>query len=307
MGKTNEIAKQTIISLMRGVVPERTAEIDGLWLKYNPAIILVNDSKKVTLKADADHIEFDAKTMDVFWMLGFGGWKAIEAYAPLVIISVATGQTVINLISQDQGLGEVERNYKERRAAAQSLIDAEDTALASWPPDLPRPSANRNAVDDPQYSVAYDLTCIAAAFAFFHEFRHVMLARDKTNPLSLPEEEMACDVWAREFMTVKLESYAEAHGHSYHGVLRKRSMGLALATLILNEITPVWDHGGNRQYFSVASRLQALLDNTPLPANDHFWNFAASLLIGIIRQKNIPLDPPVLSAAELTRYLVEKL
>jgi hypothetical protein len=84
-------------------------------------------------------------------------------------------------------------------------------------------------------------------------------------------------------------------------------MGLALAALILHEITPVWDHGGNRQYFSVADRLRALLENTPLPRNDHFWILAASLLIGIFRQKNIPIDAPAMSAAELAAYLLERL
>ena len=83
-------------------------------------------------------------------------------------------------------------------------------------------------------------------------------------------------------------------------------MGLALAALILHEITPVWDHGGNQLYFSVADRMQAILDNTPLPENDHFWVFVASLLIGIFRQKHVPIDAPPMSAYELARYLIAK-
>jgi hypothetical protein len=303
----NVSPKQAVIFLMKGAAPERTDELDRLWTRYKPAVVLVDDAKRITMKADKDHIEFDAKTMDVFWLIGFGGWRAIECYAPLVIYSAATGQSVADLIRDDHGLGDVERDFKERRAAAQTLIVAENSSSAPWPPDLPRPSANRDAFDDPQYKAAYDLTLLAVAFTLFHEFRHVMLERDEIRPTDLREEEMACDVWGREFMTVRLEEYAKLHGHDYHAVLRKRSMGLALAALILHEITPVWDHGGNRQYFSVAARLRALLDNTPLPRNDHFWIFAASLLIGIFRQKNIPLDAPAMSAADLARYLLERL
>jgi hypothetical protein len=48
-------------------------------------------------------------------------------------------------------------------------------------------------------------------------------------------------------------------------------MGFALAALVLHEITPSWDHGGSQEYFSVATRLQAILDNTPLDENDELW------------------------------------
>ena len=113
-----------------------------------------------------------------------------------------------------------------------------------------------------------------------------------------------CDVWAREFMTARLESYAKANGHDYHKVLRQRSMGLALAALILHEITPVWDHGGNNAYFSVGLRLETLLKNTRLPSDDHFWVFAASLLVGIYRQKGTRLDVRPMPPRELAEHLI---
>jgi hypothetical protein len=245
--------------------------------------------------------------MEVFWLIGFSGWKAIECYSPIVLVSAATGQKVHDLIKADHGLPEHERAYKERLAAAQTLIDAPDPARAPWPPDLPRPSANRDALDDPQYKAAYDLTLLAAAFTLFHEFSHVILDRDGVRHSDRREEELACDVWAREYMTVKLAEYAQAKGHNYQEVLLKRSMAFALDALILHEITPVWDHGGNEQYFSVRVRIEALLENTPLPESSHFWVFTASLLLGILRQKHIPIDAPILGARDLTRYLIAKL
>jgi Peptidase U49 len=299
--------QQTVIALMLGAVPERKDEIETLWTKYNPDVLLVADAKRVTLDADKDRIRFDTKTIDVFWLIGLSGWRAIECYSAAVLLSAASGKTVAGLLEIDEELGAIERNYNERRAAAQALIDAAESALAPWPPDIPQPSADRNALDDAQYRAAYDLTCLAVAFTLLHEFRHVMLDHDTTRPNDLREEEMACDVWAREFMTSKLASYAQEHGHDYSAVLRKRSMGLALATLILHEITPVWDHGGNQSYFSVADRMKAILDNTPLHENDHFWVFAASLLIGIFRQKNVAIGAPSMNARELARYLIDKL
>lgn len=299
--------KEVLISHMTGTVPERNDEIVSLWGQYNPDVIIVENARRVTLNADKHRIAFDPKTMEVFWLIGFGGWRAIECYAPHVVCSAASGQTIADLMLADDGLADVERAYKERRAAAQTLIDAADPASAPWPPDLPRPNASRDAFDHLQHKAAFDLTCLAVAFALFHEFRHVMLDRDNQRPEDRREEELACDVWAREFMTAKLAAYAKANGHDYHEVLQKRSMGFALAALILHEITPVWDHGGNNQYFSVAARIEAILDNTPLPEDNHFWNFAASLLIGILRQKNVPIDAPVMSAQALARYLLAKL
>lgn len=292
---------------MIGCVPERKDKILSLWNKYDPEVILVDDAKRVTLNATKDRIKLDAKTMDVFWLIGFGGWRAIECYMPHVIYSAASGKTVSELMQNDEELADVERDYKERRAAAQTLINSANSASAPWPPDLPRPSADRNALTDPQYQATFDLTCMAVAFAVFHEFRHVMLDRNNERPQDLREEELSCDVWARSFMTANIAAYADDHNHNYSDVLRKRSMAFALAALILHEITPVWDHGGNSAYYSIAVRLQTILDNTPLPDNDRFWIFAASLLIGIFRQKGFPTDAPAMSSKALVNYLIARL
>lgn len=116
---------------------------------------------------------------------------------------------------------------------------------------------------------------------------------------------MQADVWAREFMTVKLAEFAKGHGHSYLEVLRKRSMGLALAALILHEVTP--QYGGNCDYFSIKTRLTTLLHNTPLPEDDHFWCFAASLLVGVFRQRHITFSPSPMTARALAEHLLDKL
>lgn len=299
--------KEIVIATMTGAVPERREEITAMWEYYSPKVIIAQDAKHITLNANKERIKLDAKTMEVFWLIGFSGWRAIECYSPHVICSAASGQKVETLIQDDDDLAAVELAYRERRAAAQTFIDAADPTTAPWPPDLPRPNPNREAFTDPQYQATFDLTCLAVAFALFHEFRHVMLDYDGQRPQDLREEEIACDVWAREFMTAKLATYARDHGHGYHEVLRKRSMAFSLAALILHEITPIRDRGGNAAYFSVATRLQTILANTPLPNDDHFWVFAASLLVGIFRQSGRDINAPSLQAQALTNYLLAKL
>ena len=299
--------REIVINLMKEAVPERAKEIDDLWKKYSPEVVLVENVCRVTLNATRDRIAFDTKTMQIFWLIGFSGWKAIECYSPHIIWSAKSNQTVTALIKDDANLDDVERAYKERRASAQDLIDAKDPSLIPWPPDIPEPSESRDAFTDPQDKSAFDITCLALAFAFFHEFRHVMLDIDNVRHGDAREEELDCDVWARNFMTAKIADYARDNGHDFNEILRKRSMGFALAALILHEITPSWDHGGNQQYFSVATRLEAILDGTSLPDNDHFWNLAASLLLGIFRQKNIPIGACPMNARELTRYFISHL
>jgi hypothetical protein len=294
-----------IKALMKGATPERSDEIDALWVKYHPKVVVADDGPGITLDATKDRIKFNPKTMDVFWLIGFSGWRAIECYSPLVVLSELFGKPLTDLFDDDSDLPEVERNYKERLAAALRLIDERDVNAAPWPHDLPRPSSDRNVIADPQYQAAFDLTSLAVAFTFLHEFRHVMLDFDDQRPKDRKEEELQADVWAREFMTVKLGDYATAHGHNYHEVLSKRSMGLALAALILHVITP--QHGGNCDYFSIKTRLTTLLHNTPLSDDDHFWCFAASLLVGIFRQRHLAFSPPPMAARALAEHLLNEL
>lgn len=300
------LSPESIIqTLMKGAVPERANEIDALWSRYHPRVVVVGDRSGITLDATRERIEFDPKTVDVFWLIGFSGWRAIECYSPHVIISASYGMTLQELFDEDDELPEVERAYKERLTAARNLIEQRDADDAPWPDDLPRPVSDRDALDGDQHRATFDLVQIAIAFAFFHEFRHVMLDFDKARPSERPEEELQCDVWAREFMTAKLEGYARDHKHGYHEVLRKRSMGLALAALILHEITP--KHGFNPHYFSIKTRLTTLLAETKLPDNDHFWRFVAALLVGIFRREHHAFAPPPMAARPLADHLLNLL
>jgi Peptidase U49 len=232
--------ENTMMMTMIGAVPEREAEIRSLWQTYNPNVIVVN-CDRFTLDATRERIKIDVKAPDIFWLVGFCGWHAIEAYTPDVICSAATGTPVADIMRVDNGLADVERDYKERIAAARSFITAANVTETQWPPDIPRPSSDRYALDNDQYKAAFDLTTSATAFILFHEFYHVILDKDCKRPHDRREEELACDVWAREFMTIKLEAYAKAHGFDYHQVLQRRAMAFVLAALILHEITPEWN------------------------------------------------------------------
>jgi hypothetical protein len=299
-------AQTDLMNCMIGAAPEREAEIRQIWRDYAPKVI-VEDLGGMTLNANRERISIDVKMFDVFWLIGFSGWRAIETYIPSVITSALTDQPIATVLQQDTGLPNEERAYKERIAAVHAFIRSSDARVVAWPPDIPQPTPSREGLFDEQHKATFDLTLSAVAFTLFHEFRHVMLDRDGERPCERTEEELACDVWAREFVTVKAAEYAASKGLCYAVVLQRRSMAFALAALILHEITPIWEHGGNGDYFSIATRMETILKNTPLADESHFWNFSAALLIGMCRQKHIPFDPPAMSARALTDCLVAKI
>jgi len=305
---TTEPSDRTIVlHLLRGAVPERADEISGLWSQYGHAVEVAPSTKGVTMNADATRIKFDPKTIDFFWLLGFSAWRAIEAYSPALVLATVTGMSLDQALNVDAERGQYEFDYKQRIASAQSLIAAEQTLDISWPADVPEPTADRDGLDDAQHKTAFDLVALALAFALLHEFRHVMYCAENSAPSTLPEEEIACDTWSREFMTSRLASYAMEHGHSYAQVQQKRAMGMALAAVIIHAMTPTHAHWGNRQYPPIAERLTAMITGYNLPAGSSFWLFTACLLIALMRQENRPLDIVTNSNQEMVEALLDRL
>ena len=296
-----------ILHLLRGAVPERANEISRLWSQYDPAIEVAPSAKGVTMNADSARIKFDTKTIDFFWLLGFSGWRAIEVYSPALLLAALTGLPLDQVLSSDAERGQYEFDYRQRIASAQSLISAQQTTDISWPADIPEPTPDRHGLGDIQNKAAFDLVALALAFALLHEFRHVMYRSDDSAPSTLPEEEIGCDTWAREFMTSGLAAYAKEHGHNFAQVQQKRAMGIALAAVIIHAMTPIHAHWGNRQYPPIAERLTAMISGYNLPAGSAFWVFTACLLIALMRQEGRPLDIVADSNQEMVEILLDRL
>lgn len=305
---TTEPSDRTIIlHLLRGAVPERGDEISALWSQYGHAVEVAASTTGVTMNADATRIRFDTKTIDFFWLLGFSAWRAIEVYSPALVLATVTGMPLDQALSVDAERGQYEFDYKQRIASARSLVAAEQTANITWPTDVPDPTPDRESLGDNQHKAAFDLVAFALAFALLHEFQHVMFCADNSAPSTLPEEEIACDTYARDFMTSGLAAYAKKHGHDHAEVLQKRAMGVALAAVIIHAMTPTHAHWGNRQYPPIAERLTAMIAGYSLPADSSFWLFTACLLIALMRQENRPLDIAANSNKEMVEILLDRL
>lgn len=284
--RAESIDRDIVEQLLSAAAPERKSELNALWQRYNPDFKIAEDGKNTHFNADAQRVQFDHKTLRLFWLLGFTGWKVLECYSPAVVCSVAASQPLDAIIAKDQGLSAVETQFEDCLYVAKSMVLAANADEVAWPSGIPMPLADRTSLADKQDRATFDLVCLATAYAFFHELRHVMFLQDRNMPLSRPDEEIACDAWAREFLTAKIGVYVQSSGEPLDAVLRKRSIGLALGVFILHEITPRLGHAGTDEYPPIADRIDALLHNTRLAENDHFWIFSAAVLVAVLRRRS---------------------
>jgi hypothetical protein len=304
---TEPSARTIILHLLRGAVPERAEDISTLWSQYGHAVDVAPSAKDVTMNADATRIQFDTKTIDFFWLLGFSSWRAIEVYSPALVLATRTRIPLDQMLDADAERGPFELDYRQRIASAQSLIAAKQTADIQWPADIPEPTSDRESLGDVQHMAAFDLVAFALAFSLLHEFRHVMYCADNSAPSTLPEEEIACDTYARDFMTSGLAAYSKKHGHNFAEVQQKRAMGIVLAAVIIHAMTPRHALWGNRQYPPIAERLNVMISGYTLPDGSSFWLFTACLLIALMRQENRPLDIVAYSEKEMVERLLHRL
>lgn len=275
-------------SLIQKTAPERRDDINQLWAKYQPRVLEVDGRPGVVMNADARAIRFARKDMQLIWLIGFSCWRAIEAYAPMTLL--ADGGGLLALKRADIDLPALEYAHTERFAAIRNLLTASEIDPADWPPDLPTPVVWRHELSSIADQVAYDIVMMATAAIVMHEFRHVMFRQDKTVPTDWREEELACDVFARDFLSVKLAAYAAAAGHDYGEVLTKRSLGFAVAALFLSVVTPEHGRGGTNEYPPLAVRLDALIRTTTLDPWSHFWICVSCMLLGEAKRLHVDVN-----------------
>ena len=301
----NEI-RTIVLHLLRGAVPERANELSSLFKKYQANVAIMPNETGMTMRANKDGIKFSLNDVDVIWLFSFSAGRAIETYAPSIVCAEIGGLEVGAVLQQDHGLGPVEQDYKARMSAAEAYATDPNSSSAQWPSDIPKVTSDRASLTNHD-AAAFDLACLALASFFLHEIKHVEFANAANRPVVANEEEMACDTFARSFLTDKLAAYAEQNAHDYQQVLSKRAFGLAIGAISIHGMTPHFARWGNIEYPSIGDRIDALIGGTPLDDNAHFWLFAGCLLTGIMRRENRPLDLVPISYRKYAEGLVKQL
>jgi hypothetical protein len=291
--------------LLVASAPEQKARLEEILAKYPLDVTVVADVSKSGMSADDELIKFDSRTMRVYWLLGFAAWDVIECYSPVIIGSLEMGGPLNKWLEDDAKLGALEYKIRSRLIDARTLLNAPFPDRCQWPDDLPLPGTDRNDLKTLEVA-AYDLTLISTAFAFLHELRHVMYFRDGA-PSSRAEEELSCDVWAREFLTSAAGEYARVNDVPYAEVLRKRSMASAVGVFTLYETSEREGDAGTAKYPPIADRMEAALHATPLPPNDKFWIHYASVLLAILRSRKCEFSVTGANAKDYCHAMVEEI
>jgi hypothetical protein len=283
----SETVFRAIDRLIAAVVPERRADLDVLWHRYNPQFRLSPDRPGFVIESAFGAIIYTNKTLLQIWLLGFAAWRAVEAYADIIRSCAAIGllfdpPSVVALPGQPA----VDAAFDQTLAAAKKLGETDGVASFTWPADVPPPGVESFSVPD---KAAYDLVCIATAYVFLHELKRVAFAVDGDAPTDPVAEEIACDRFAREFLLSTTPAFAAEIRKPAEEVLAKRVAAIALAAFVIFEVTPPQFWGGSASHPPIAERLKDVFTNVPLSPTAYPWNIGAALVLAKLRASGRPL------------------
>lgn len=300
------IDRAIVERVILAAAPERADEVRAIWEKFDPLFVLLPDRAGITLQARGRRIEFDDKTMAAFWLLGFAAWKIFVCHSPHLVLSLASGRPInATIFGKDDGLAAAEEAFESLLYTLRGILQASSLDDVSWPSDVPRPQADKTGLTIDQQAT-FDLLMIAAAYAFLHEIRHLIFAKDPDRP-SAPDEEIACDTYARDFLLDKIDEYAARSQQCPDKVLMKRAMGAALGAFMVQEVTAREVKAGTSEYPPFADRLDVLIGQVQNKANDDFWIFAGALLLATLRRLDRAVDIPPEPLDVMCRRLIDEI
>ena len=306
------VNRNVIEGLLLGAAPERKSDVHALWANYDPMFWVCDDASGILFQARWDRqsgeqrIEFTERGNSLLWLIGFTAWKVFQCYSPFAFLGSIMGIKINDsFIAQDCGFADAEAAFEQHLYAVKCLQAARSVTDIDWPSDIPKPQACAPA--DPQDHATFDLTCIATAYVYLHEVRHVKFSKDGQRPTLLNEEELACDVFAREFLLAKTGTYCEASREPFQRVMTKRAMGVALGAFAVYLLTPRDGHGGTDEYPPIGVRLQALIGEVNLPPDSDFWIFTGALLICLLRLRDRTVNVNFSNAKDLVDVLMKEL
>jgi Peptidase U49 len=301
------IEPDSIDRIILASAPERETDWKELCARYKPSFHLLPDNTGVTLQARGTNVELDSKTLAWIWLLGFAAWRAFCLYGPNLLLR-STDETLFKdrVRSADPNYLEAEAAYDTILYVTRDLPKVEYlNESAGWPAGVPHRQSDKAGFDI-QQQAAFDLTMIATAYMLLHEMRHIMFNVDDTL-LSPPEEEMACDQFARDFILDNVDCYVMKSGEPVDRVLMKRAAGIALGAYIVHEFTPTQAIFGDVEHPPIADRLAALVARIPASVSGDFWVFMASLLVAIMKRRNASVCIPSGDGRDLCVALIEAL
>ena len=293
--------------LIRAAAPEREGELATAWGSGESRMQLT-DEARFDIGAWFGFIQLTEGALRQIWLLGYAAWRAIVAYSGIIALLVLCRLPFVrDEVAGSHGQAQADAAVDELLAKARAFRVATDLDAEAWPKGVPEPS-EKNEFDNAQDKAAFDLLCIAGAYFFLHEIQHVRFEREGNKPPNPRDEEHACDRFAREFLLGNIDAYARSTGEPADKVMAKRALGIAVAKVLIMEITPAEQWPGSESHPSVGQRVREFLANLRDPMPDYFWISVASFLAAVCRTRGrLPERIEFNTPQQLALQLADKL
>jgi hypothetical protein len=297
--------------LFGGAAPERLEEINLHWGNGNERAFL-SDRAGFLLEAGFGVVQVNEIALRQIWILAYALSRAADFYAwPLLSLAKAQLPFDLKLLAEIPDQGDGDAAFDQALDAVAALAEArsvDDVPLPAGIP-VPAPGVRSGGVAN---QAGFDLACMASAYVFLHEVRHILLAQEEGVSLAPVEEEVECDRFARSMMLDEVDQYARTHQADPAAVAAKRLLGILFAKLAILAITPVAERQGSKSHPPVRDRIRSALDAAPDPAPDWFWVAAAGAVAALTRalaaREGHPLAPvPFAQFRDLAHTLLHKL
>ncbi len=303
-----ENSEEEIKLLLGGVIPEREAEMKEYLNKYTPCFSRCDDRPGFVVEAGAYGIlKFTQRTMHQMWILGFAANQALHSYSTvLAILRMYSDKLDTNELDKIPDQTKEENKYQELINSVYELAEVNDPATFSWPNTVPKPENKKPT--DMEGAATFDLICMAGAYVFLHEMKHIAFSMDNNAPSNPHEEELECDLFAKSVMLDKLDAYSKQSGYDLKRLNSKRAMSISLALFFMLVITPLESWSGTESHPSITARIEPMVDGLSIHNDDIFWIYMASLFLSHLRYlSKEPLVFEFKTFRELSMALISKI
>ena len=300
-------AEDAIKKLLEGVIPERSDEMEAYISKYAPYFSLCDDRPGFVVEAGAFGIlKFTHRTMLQMWLLGFAAKQAMHSYSFLIAYLLKSNAKFnANLLRNISDQDEVDEKYNKLIKSVYALAEVPDIEQFSWPSGIPHPENGKPT--DVEDAAVFDLNCMATAYLFLHEMKHIAFSLDGNCPENPIQEELECDRFARNLMIDNLAKYSEESGYPLDRLKSKRAMSMALGSFFMLIITPKELWGSSQTHPSMAERVNVIVAELHIPDTDKFWIYLASIFLSQLRYiGEMPNEIEFTNLKELCLALIER-
>lgn len=300
-------AEDAVKNLILAAAPERKKEFMELWEHFSPQIEYTEDKVGFSLEAGAYRLVlFNHKSMAQIWLLGFAAQYALHAYFPYLILSNLQRQPIKseNFLHYSST---IKLSNLAKSLLNETIILNTSHSIDSfiWPPEVPEPFNGKPT--DQDGAMVFDLLCMAAAYCFLHEIKHVMF-KEAGETLEIHDEEFACDTFARQFLLEEIELFSKSSNYPLEPLRMKRAMSICLSSLLLLVLTPKNQWNGSQSHPSIIERIKALTNSLALPDDNFFWAYLSCIIILILENSNIKFSYQFIeSQKEFCLYLLNQI